>query len=71
MCIIGTTRGVLSALDVGRLLAIYANQTVHPVQANAIMRSTRQALADADPDAVARYAPDLVLRTSGPALRRR
>eukprot|EP00969_Alexandrium_andersonii_P024553 1071250-Alexandrium_andersonii.AAC.1 len=27
VCIIGTTRGVLSALDVGRLLAIYANQT--------------------------------------------
>eukprot|EP00969_Alexandrium_andersonii_P019092 833956-Alexandrium_andersonii.AAC.1 len=57
--IIGTTRGVLSALDVGRLLAFYANQTVHPVHANAIMKVVRQALADADPDTVARYAPDL------------
>eukprot|EP00969_Alexandrium_andersonii_P107924 4761578-Alexandrium_andersonii.AAC.1 len=51
--IIGTTRGVLSALDPGRLLSIYANQTVHPVHANAITKGIRQAPADADPDAVA------------------
>eukprot|EP00969_Alexandrium_andersonii_P104429 4607978-Alexandrium_andersonii.AAC.1 len=38
ICIIGATRGVLSALDAGRLLAIYANQTVHPARANAIMK---------------------------------
>eukprot|EP00969_Alexandrium_andersonii_P129543 5725458-Alexandrium_andersonii.AAC.1 len=32
--------------------------------------STARALADADPDAVARYAPDLVLASSGAARRR-
>eukprot|EP00969_Alexandrium_andersonii_P049831 2186449-Alexandrium_andersonii.AAC.1 len=51
--IIGTTWGVLSALDVGRMVQIYANQTIHPVHANGITRGIRQALADDDPDTVA------------------
>eukprot|EP00969_Alexandrium_andersonii_P162329 7174965-Alexandrium_andersonii.AAC.1 len=42
--IIGTTHGVLSALDVGRMVQIYANQTIHPVRANGTVSYTHLTL---------------------------
>eukprot|EP00969_Alexandrium_andersonii_P180904 7994096-Alexandrium_andersonii.AAC.1 len=48
-------------------MRIYYGDLVHPACANATMRTVVMAMADGAPDAVARYAPDLVLGTSAAA----
>eukprot|EP00969_Alexandrium_andersonii_P040866 1791729-Alexandrium_andersonii.AAC.1 len=49
------------------MLAWYVENLISPSIAKAITMSTVRALADADPDAVARYDPVLVLASSGAA----
>eukprot|EP00969_Alexandrium_andersonii_P296763 13113619-Alexandrium_andersonii.AAC.1 len=49
------------------MLPIYADQTVHPRSANKLMKGVTQALADGNPEAIATYFPDLVLKTSAAA----
>eukprot|EP00969_Alexandrium_andersonii_P276196 12208458-Alexandrium_andersonii.AAC.1 len=55
----GTKRGLMPALNPGKMLSIYADQDVHPRCANKVMKRVRQAIADGDPEAVAMYVPDL------------
>eukprot|EP00969_Alexandrium_andersonii_P233408 10304703-Alexandrium_andersonii.AAC.1 len=60
----------MPALDPARFARIYSGNLVHPVQANILMRTVVMAVADGTPDAVARYAPDLVPSSSDAARRR-
>eukprot|EP00969_Alexandrium_andersonii_P166077 7338081-Alexandrium_andersonii.AAC.1 len=52
------------------MLVLYVDNLISPVIALALDRGAVRALADAEPDAVARYAPDLVLASSAAARRR-
>eukprot|EP00969_Alexandrium_andersonii_P074472 3284647-Alexandrium_andersonii.AAC.1 len=62
--------GVMRALKPGSMMTLYVDSLISPTIALALDRGTVRALADAEPDAVARYAPDLVLESSAVARRR-
>eukprot|EP00969_Alexandrium_andersonii_P212179 9369916-Alexandrium_andersonii.AAC.1 len=51
-------------------MVLYVDNLISPAIALALGRGSVKALADAEPDAVARYAPDLLLASSAAARRR-
>eukprot|EP00969_Alexandrium_andersonii_P236606 10445355-Alexandrium_andersonii.AAC.1 len=59
--------GVMRALAPGSMMTLYMDSISHPAIALALGKGTVKALADAEPGAVARYAPDLVLASSAAA----
>eukprot|EP00969_Alexandrium_andersonii_P010454 455605-Alexandrium_andersonii.AAC.1 len=62
--------GVMRALNPSTMMTMYVDDVLRPATAMALDRARARALADAEPGAVARYAPELVLASSAAARRR-